>query len=51
MGKGDHCLGACYRVSNIYVISTVRDKNICMVHPPLRLEPVPGVQIVGSGAK
>ena len=26
-GKGDHCLGACYRVGNIYVISTARDNT------------------------
>ena len=25
--KGDHCLGACYRVGNIYVISTARDNT------------------------
>ena len=27
MEKGDHCLGACYRVGNIYVISTARDNT------------------------
>ena len=27
MENGDHCLGACYRIGNIYVISTALDNT------------------------
>ena len=34
MEKEDHCLGACYRVGNIYVISTARDNTRYLHGPP-----------------